>query len=203
MTTLPDTSGRTGGCLGIRRSFVVAAVAATIVIMAPTTGRAATEPQVDVRETDGVYAVAATFTVAAPTAAAAAVLTDFERIPRFMPDVRKSVVIARDGRTTRVEQEAVAKFLFFSKKIHLQLEVQDDISTIRFRDLCGQSFHRYEGRWTLREHDGRTVIGYELSAKPAFSVPEFLLKRLLERDASRMIASLRAEIESRATRASH
>jgi hypothetical protein len=167
-------------------------------LMATTTGRAATEPQVAVRETDGVYAVTATFTVAAPTAAAAAVLTDFEGIPRFMPDVRKSVVIAREGSTMRVEQEAIAKFLFFSKKIHLQLDVYDETSTIRFRDVCGQSFHRYEGRWTLLERDGRTVIGYELTAKPAFSVPEFLLKRLLERDASRMIASLRAEIESRA-----
>ena len=39
-----------------------------------------------------------------------------------------------------------------------------------------------------------TRITYELSAKPAFSVPEFVLTRLLRRDATQMIDRLRQEI---------
>jgi len=41
-------------------------------------------------------------------------------------------------------------------------------------------------------------VTYELSAKPSFDVPEFLLKRLLKRDASQMIERLKAEVAARA-----
>jgi hypothetical protein len=49
------------------------------------------------------------------------------------------------------------------------------------------------------ERDGRTLIRYELAAKPSFDVPEFLLKRLMKRDASQMIERLKTEIAARAT----
>jgi hypothetical protein len=36
-------------------------------------------------------------------------------------------------------------------------------------------------------------------ARPAFDVPEFILKRLLKRNATRMIENLRTEMVARAT----
>ena len=58
-----------------------------------------------------------------------------------MPDVRTSSVLERgDGRAV-IEQEAVAHFMMFSKRVHLVLEVQEEAGSIRFRD-----------RWTQREH---------------------------------------------------
>ena len=86
----------------------------------------------------------------------------------------------------------------FSKRVHLVLEVRESPNTIRFRDRCGRSFVRYEGSWTMVETDGRTDIRYQLSAQPSFDVPEFLLKRLLKRDATRMIERLRVAIAARA-----
>jgi hypothetical protein len=65
-------------------------------------------------------------------------------------------------------------------------------------EAVGKSFARYEGGWTIGERDGKTHVTYELSAKPSFDVPEFLLKRLLKRDATQMIERLKAEIGSRA-----
>ena len=91
--------------------------------------------------------------------------------------------------------------LLFSRRIHLVLEVHAEPATIRFRDRCGQSFTRYEGGWTLSEQDGHAVVTYELLARPAFDVPEFLLTRLLKRDAERMIGRLRTEIAARAAAA--
>jgi hypothetical protein len=41
---------------------------------------------------------------------------------------------------------------------------------------------------------------YRLSATPSFDIPEFLLKRLLKRDASQMIRRLQAEIVARSRR---
>jgi ribosome-associated toxin RatA of RatAB toxin-antitoxin module len=129
--------------------------------------------------------------------AALAVLTDYEQIPRFLPDVRRSTVIERSAGQAVVEQEANPRFLMFSRRVHLVLEVDEEPSTIRFRDRCGKSFSQYEGSWQVREERGGASIAYRLDARPSFAVPEFVLKRLLKRDATQMIERLRGEIAAR------
>jgi ribosome-associated toxin RatA of RatAB toxin-antitoxin module len=156
--------------------------------------------QVTVRQEAGVYTVAATFDVPQRMSIAVAVLTDYEQIPRFMPEVRTSHVVERGDDYAIVEQDAVARFMMFSKSVHLVLEVTQDGGSIRFRDRYGKSFSRYEGIWRISERDGHTAITYELSATPSFDVPDFLLKHLLKRDATRMIERLQAEIAARAAR---
>lgn len=173
---------------------MVAAFAATIVFASP-----AEEPRISVAEAAGVYRVTASFTVLAPAATVAAVLTDYERIPQFMPGVKSSHVLSRTEAGLVVEQEATAKFMMFSKRVHLVLDVSEDRGTIRFRDSCGKSFETYEGVWRLSRADGGgTTVVYELTAKPTFEVPGFVLKRLLRRDAAVMIDRLTAEIVGRA-----
>jgi ribosome-associated toxin RatA of RatAB toxin-antitoxin module len=157
------------------------------------------EPQVTVSESDGLYQVAATFGVAESTATAIAVLTDFERIPKFMPDMTTSSVRERTDAGTLVEQEATARFMMFSKKVHLMLRVSEKNGTIRFRDECGRSFSRYEGLWRVSASNGRTAVEYQLGARPTFDVPGFVLKRLLKRDAIEMIERLQAEIARKAS----
>lgn len=153
--------------------------------------------KVTVEEAQGTYAVAAQFEVPQPPSHALAVLTDYEHIPRFMPGVRTSIVRERSAGRVVVEQEAVSRMMMFSKRIHLLLEVREEGDTLRFRDAAGHSFSTYEGTWHLSELSGRTVVTYELRAKPNFDVPGFLLGRLLRRDARQMIDSLRAEIAAR------
>jgi ribosome-associated toxin RatA of RatAB toxin-antitoxin module len=150
---------------------------------------------VTVREQDGIYHVAATFTVEQSAPVVFAVLTGYEQIPRYMPDVRSSRVIERsDGRAV-VEQEAVARVMMFSKRVHLVLDISEGTETIRFRDRCGKSFDHYQGAWTLAAAGpDRVKVRYELAAKPSFDVPEFLLKRLLKRDAQEMIRRLQNEM---------
>jgi ribosome-associated toxin RatA of RatAB toxin-antitoxin module len=156
------------------------------------------QPELTVREDHGVYAVTARFVVSETPSAALAVLTDYERIPRFMPGIESSVVLERSPGRVLVAQEAVSHLMLFSKRVHLVLEIVEAHGILRFRDRSGQSFARYEGRWQVCEESGGTSISYELTAQPAFSVPEFLLRRLLKRDSAQMIESLRREIGSRA-----
>ena len=172
---------------------MVAALAATIVSASP-----AEAPRIDVAEADGTYRVTASFIVAATRQTVAAVLTDYERIPEFMPGVKNSQVLSRGQAGLVVEQEATARFMMFSKTVHLVLEVSEDGGTIRFRDRCGNSFTTYEGAWRLTDTSRNTRIVYELAAKPNFEVPGFVLKRLLKRDAAAMIDRLTAEIVGRA-----
>lgn len=191
-------AAKVGGRPSARRLGAALALIAFSAMAVPAMAIPQKDPPVAVTEDNGVYSVTVTFTVPQASSFALAALTDYAQIPRFMPEVRTSTVLERADDRAVVEQEAVARFMMFSKRVHLVLEVQEDRGTIRFRDRCGKSFARYEGVWTISERDGKTHVTYELSAKPSFDVPEFLLKRLLKRDASQMIERLKTEIGSRA-----
>jgi hypothetical protein len=173
----------------------VAAVAVTL-----AAGTVAAQPPVtSVREAGGEFIVSATFMVPGPAQVARNVLTDYPNIPRFMPDVRRSVVVEHRDGFSRVQQEAKPQFMWFSKEISLLLDVEEGTEVIRFRDRGNTSFTRYEGSWTIAGHNGQTQLTYELVARPAFSVPGFILRKLLKRDAVAMIDRLRSEIAARAT----
>lgn len=170
--------------------------------MAVTATAAAQEPPpaVSVREAAGAYVVEARFQVAASPAIVRRVLTDYAGIPRFMPDIRSSIVRRRAGDSVVVEQEAESKFLLFSKTVHLLLDVREDDRVIAFRDLCGRSFNRYEGSWRLSGNGAGALVIYTLTADPLFKVPAPVIKKLLERNARQTIDYLRAEAVLRATR---
>lgn len=169
----------------------------TIVVALTATGRGADDSSVSVIEADGVYRVSATFSVPQTPASAVGVLTDFERIPAYMPDIKLSAVREHGDSGTVVEQEAIAKFAMFSKRVHLILQVSQRADTITFRDTCGRSFAVYEGSWVVAKVGDGATITYRLAAKPNFEVPGFVLKRLLKRDASDLIERIKAEIAAR------
>jgi carbon monoxide dehydrogenase subunit G len=172
---------------------------AALVLGALAAGAAAAEqPAMSVQERDGTYTVAARFHVPQLPEVVREVLTDYPSIPRFMPGVRTSKVLERDGGHARVEQEAVSKFMMFSKRVHLLLHVEEGAEAIRFRDTGNRSFVHYEGAWTITRQGIQTVVAYELIARPAFSVPSLILRKLLDRDARLMIERLRGEIQARA-----
>ncbi len=152
------------------------------------------DPIITVHEAEGVFTVSARFHVPQAPAAVLAVLTDYEAIPRVMPDVTRSVVLSRSADHVVVEQEAVSKVLFFSKTVKLVLDVREGAHDLRFRDVGGESFELYEGAWHVRRHGNATVVTYQLRARPAFEVPDFLVKRLFRRDAGQLIARLRQAI---------
>jgi ribosome-associated toxin RatA of RatAB toxin-antitoxin module len=192
MPSSPITTMTAGGHTSARR---LACVAAWAIVAATLSAGGGVD--VRVQEEKGTYRVTAAFEVKQSSATAYAVLTDYEQVPRFMPDVRTSVVRERTPERILLAQEAVAKLMFFSRKVELLLEVQETTDTITFKDTSGKSFTTYEGSWTLSAREDRTLIGYTLTAKPTFSVPKFILAKLLKRDAGRMIEGLRAEMAKR------
>ena len=177
--------------------FLPAAACLFLLLSAPRALAQQSPAVVTVREEQGVYTVVARFVVDQPPAVALAVLTDYEQIPRFMPDVRTSIVRERAIGSAVVEQEAVSSVMMFSKRVHLVLEIEEHPDALIFRDRCGRSFVRYEGTWQLTNQDGQTAITYQLIADPSFDVPGFMLKRLFRRDSAQMIERLVQEISAR------
>ena len=191
-----------GGRYGARWLFMTVAIIVMGLVQVVTLAAMGPEllPTVSVREERGVYSVTGRFEVPQPSTVVLAVLTDYEDIPRFMPDINTSVVLERaDGRAI-VQQEAVSRVLLFSKRVHLVLEINEGADTLRFNDRCGRSFARYEGAWRLFDRNGATEVLYELVAQPSFDVPEFVLKRVLKRNSEQMIEQLQREVAARSAR---
>ncbi len=195
MTPLTFSTPLAGGLRASRR-WCVLAVAALLLPAAALAGE--TQAPVTVTKVDGAYVVRAEFVVPQSPDDVLAVLSDYENIPRFLPDIRRSLVRSRDGARTVVEQEAVSGMMMFSKTVHLVLEIDESADALTFRDICGQSFEHYSGHWQLSRAGDSTMVRYELRARPAFTVPEFVLRRLLKRDARETISRIAQEIARRA-----
>jgi carbon monoxide dehydrogenase subunit G len=200
-----STRTRAGGRFGARRLIVLSVVAASLMPAPPLSGADGSmrDAEVKVTETSGVYTVSACFRIPQTAAVVLGVLSDYEAIPRFMPGVKTSIILAREAGRATVQQEAVSRFMMFSKRVHLLLDITETPDKLVFRDRSGRSFRRYEGAWTIAERDGGTQVNYELVAEPAFDVPQMILKRLLGRDAGAMIDGLREEMAARAVRGAH
>jgi hypothetical protein len=179
---------------------MAAASAAAIISFGGLGASDGTQPDVTVREEGGVYSVRARFDVPQPIEIVKAVLTDYEAIPRFLPQIKRSTVLSRTPGHAMVEQEADSQFMMFSKRIHLVLDITESPETIAFRDRANISFEeRYHGLWCLHELETGTQVDYDLVADPSFDVPSFVLKRLLKRDSTQTIENLEREMAARAS----
>jgi carbon monoxide dehydrogenase subunit G len=187
-----------GGRRAPRRLRVLAIAAALLLPGFAAAGDRDGGAPVTVTRADGAYVVRAQFTVSQPVPEVIAVLTDYDGIPRFLPGIRRSVVRSREGSRTIVEQEAVSNVMLFSRRVHLLLEIDESSDALVFRDTSGRSFERYEGAWRVSPSGELTLVRYELQAKPAFPVPEFVLMRLFRRDSRETITRIAAEIARRA-----
>src|SRR5688572_17690072 len=139
------------------RIFTIGALLVAAVAAGAATSDA---PVISVQEAGGAYTVTARFTVTESDTLVREVLTDYANIPRFMPDVRSSEVLERQAGSVRVQQEAVSKYMMFSRRVHLVLDVEEGPEVIRFRDRCNRSFASYEGAWTIVRRGGVTDVRY-------------------------------------------
>ena len=141
----------------LRRAAAVTTMC--LVAASGAAGQSRPDADVSVRETSkGVYQVEARFEVAEPAAAVWAVLTDYANIPRFVKDVRVSIVRERSEGHARVEQEAVSSFMMFSRRVHLLLAIAEDGDVLSFRDECGRSFTQYTGSWRAYKRGAARVM---------------------------------------------
>ena len=124
-----------------------------VFLLAAATVHAAEDLSVEAARKGAFVEVKARATIDAPLGVIWAVLTDYEKLPDFVPGLKKSRVASRNGTTVVVEQSGEARFLMFSFPVDVVLEaVEKPQSSIRVRSLSG----------TLRYLEG----GYDVEAEP-------------------------------------
>ena len=146
-----------------------------------------------------MYEVDASGTVQAPLASVWKILTAYERMPEFVPDLASCKVLTRDGNKVIVEQFGTARFLFMTKAIHLIVRATETpMSSIDISLISGDMKH-YESRWELYPvpATGGTRIVYRGRLIPSFYVPGMLGPAMIRSDIKRMMVAVLARLDSK------
>jgi ribosome-associated toxin RatA of RatAB toxin-antitoxin module len=146
-----------------------------------------------------MYEVDATGTVAAPLTKVWRILTGYERMAEFVPDLESCKVLSRNGNEVIIEQFGVARFLFMSKSIHLIVRATEQpMSSIDISLISGDMKH-YESHWELIPvpETGGTKVVYSGRLIPNFYVPGILGSKMIRGDIERMMGAVLARLDRR------
>lgn len=150
-----------------------------------------------------LFHVEATGTVAASPATVWRILTNYERMNEFVPDLASCKILARNGNEVIIEQQGTARFLFMTKSIHLVVRATEQPMTAIDIALVSGDMKHYESRWELLPlaetggSGGGTQLRYSGKLVPNFYVPGILGAKLIRADIERMMAAVLARLDSK------
>jgi len=125
------------------------------------------------------------------------VLTDYDHLADFIPNMRMSRVIARTQRGISLEQKGEARLLLFSYPIEVTLAVTETpYSKVVSRAVAG-NFKEMSGTYTLESQDGRVRLHYTGRMMPDFYVPPLIGTWVLRRNVEVTFGALVDEIVRR------
>lgn len=126
-------------------------------------------------------------------------LTDYDRLPEFIPGLRRSKVIGRRGNTVTVEQSGEARFLMFTFPIDVTLEaVEKPPSSIHVRAVSGNLRH-FEGGYSVESDPARPgkVLRWEGTIIPDVSLPPLIGEVVMRMRIEDQFTGMVREIERR------
>ncbi|OGA10346.1 MAG: hypothetical protein A3D95_09220 [Betaproteobacteria bacterium RIFCSPHIGHO2_12_FULL_69_13] len=163
-------------------------------------GRAAEDFSVEAERRGERVDVRAQAAVAAPVDVVWGVITDYERLPRFIPGVAKSVVRSRGGNRLVLEQSGEARFFIFSFPIEVTLEVAErPRESVSSRAVAG-NVKSMSGRYEIHPDQARGMVWlcYFGAIEPDFYLPPLVGMAALRGTIEEQFAAMVAEIERRA-----
>jgi ribosome-associated toxin RatA of RatAB toxin-antitoxin module len=145
------------------------------------------------------FDVRARAVVAAPPAVVWQVLTDYERLPQFIPGITKSLVRRRQGNRLLLDQTGEARFLLFTFPIEVQLDVVEWPPDWIASRAVGGNVRRMNGRYELRPSLERgTVLLYYGEIELDFKLPPIVGSAALRGTVEQQFTAMVAEVERRA-----
>jgi ribosome-associated toxin RatA of RatAB toxin-antitoxin module len=77
------------------------------------------------------------------------VLTDYDRYPRFIPDLASSRTVSRDGGNAVIEQRGEARWLLFRQPLEVTFAVSETAPSLVRSRATSASFRELESRYEL------------------------------------------------------
>ncbi len=173
---------------------------AAMLILASNPGSAADSPirSIDVTFDGETYVLNAVMFAPVARAVAWDVLTDFDHMAGWVPNVTESKVLKRDEASITVEQRGVAKYgaLSFPYDTERKLDLKPQ-ATIDSTQIKG-SLRRVTSTMTL-EPDGKgTRLTYHLEIVPSLLAGALLSKEFVQHEISEQFTAIIAEMVRRA-----
>ncbi|WP_025917459.1 SRPBCC family protein [Herminiimonas sp. CN] len=127
------------------------------------------------------------------------VLTDYDRLHEFVPNLLSSRLLERSGPEATIEEVGRIGFFILSRQIHMVVRVTEHpFSTLDAVLVAGDMKH-YATHWELAPatQDGAsgTRINYSGMVEPDFFVPSLLGAALMRSDVRRMLEAIITEID--------
>jgi len=125
-------------------------------------------------------------------------LTDYDRLGEFIPGMRSSRVLERDGGAATVEQTGEAEFLFISVPIDVVVvSTARPPGSIDIRVLRG-SLKRLDGGYRVEAGpSGMVTLRWEGIVEPAVPLPSFLKVPMMRANIENQFTGMVREIERR------
>ena len=110
--------------------------------------------------------------VDADLATVAATLSDYDRLPQFIPSMVSSRTVMRNGREAVVSQEGVATYGLLRQSFALVLDVREDLPASIVATGIGGDFKSFAARYDIVSMGPRlTRVTYQAEMEPNLSIP--------------------------------
>jgi len=128
-----------------------------------------------------------------------AVLTDYENLSRFIPNLASSRLLWRQDNRVGLEQVGRQQFcgLSFSARVQLELTEHREQGRLSFRMLEGD-FRCFEGVWCMGSDASSSWLLYELTVQGKAGMPIGLIEQRLQQDLGSNLRGVQKEAMRRA-----
>lgn len=144
------------------------------------------------------YAVRGEFSVEISPDVVWRVLSDYENIPTFVRSVKESKLEKKNGNSRLLRQKFKEGFWWVARQMNVLLEIQETPrAAIEFTDILQEDFNFYKGSWKIEEEARGARVVYDLEIGGNFSLPAFVTRSFLKRNARELLGQVRREILAR------
>lgn len=166
-------------------------------LLTPVPLAAAELPAVKVSQQGTRLLVSGEVQVPVTPATAWSVLTDYERIPQFVPGMKLSRVVERNGNVRVLQQQGEmqannTRMLYFGT---LRI-VEEPPARLSVQFLDG-TFRNMQGQWWLSGKRAPVKLGYQLDFDSGTPYPSPMMVVMLQQQVIHWVSSLAAEMERR------
>ncbi|MBS0336287.1 MAG: SRPBCC family protein [Proteobacteria bacterium] len=174
-------------------------LACLFLVLSAAAAQAAEDLSVEANRKGPYVEVRARATIDAPLSVIWTTLTDYERLPEFVPGLKKSRVTSRNGPVAIVEQSGEARFLMFTFPIDVTLEaVEKPPSSLRVRVLSG-TLRYLEGGYSVEPdpHSARFILHWIGTIAPDVSLPPLFGEVVMRMSIEDQFTGMVGEIDRR------
>ena len=125
------------------------------------------------------------------------VLSDYDHLAQFIPDMKSSRVVSRSGDRVLVEQKGDFGFFFYRQPVDVTLEVLEQPQHRIDAHRIAGNIRELETRYELRTSDAGVRFDYTGRFIPAFSLPPLIGMPIVRRVVERRFRAMVEEIVRR------